>query len=208
MTTTALAPDTTPLRTARTTLMRQAAEISKAGAQCQDFELLSAANILIEQALVAIKGDTPPTVEQVEPSTKQKLLAKYKPTGREITLGNSQAREMHVFVKGQIMRVVLPNACYNMNLVAHRNFARKLGGRLATREESRAVARVLLEKEKNGTLNTAETDLLTKYRKNFLRDSEGVIGVDGRRVIYDRHRFHNSFPDYGALIALPLAESI
>ena len=59
---TELAPDTTPLNATRTSLMGKAAEILAAGAQCEDLERLSAANLLIEQALGTIKGNAPPSV--------------------------------------------------------------------------------------------------------------------------------------------------
>jgi len=128
--------------------------------------------------------------------------------GRETPLRDgSCAIEMQGPVNGQIIRAVLSDSSFNKTRSDQGSYAQGLGGRLATREENCAVAIALLEKEKRGTLNPAEGELLRTYREKFVRDSEGGLDVVGRRVDDVDDWLGYAFPSYGALIVLPLAES-
>jgi hypothetical protein len=139
--------------------------------------------------------------------TEQKQRANNQIAGLEITLGNSPAIEMHVSVNGKIIRAVLSDASFDKSRTDQGSYAQGLGGRLATREENRAVVNDLLEKEENGDLNPAETKLLKTYRKKFVRDSEGGLVVDGRRVYVYGDLNAYDYPSNGVLVVLPLAES-
>jgi hypothetical protein len=128
--------------------------------------------------------------------------------GREITLKDgATAIEMHVVVNGETVRAVLSDASFNKVRSAQEAYAEELGGRMATRKENRAVADALLEKEEKGTLNEADKKLLKTYREKYVRDSEGGLDVDGRRVRGNNYLNPYDLPYYGALVVLPLAES-
>jgi hypothetical protein len=137
------------------------------------------------------------------------LPAKDLRAGREITLKDSSpAIEMHVVVNGQIVRAVLSDASFNKTRTDQNAYAKQLGGRLATREENRAVVNDLIEKEKKGTLNTVETNLLKTYREKYVRDSQGGIGVRGRHLSEGYpYQGVDDCPRCGALVVLPLEES-
>jgi hypothetical protein len=135
------------------------------------------------------------------------MPAREYPESREITLGDSPAIEMHVLVNGQIVRAVLSDATFEKSRSDQVSYAQRLGGQLATREENRAVVNDLLEKEKNETLNTAETKLLKTYREQFVRDSEGGLDVIGSVVDDLFFLFFHADPYCAALVVLPLAES-
>jgi hypothetical protein len=87
----------------------------------------------------------------------------------------------------------------------HRDYASKLGGRMATRDENCGLVDALLKKEKQGTLNQAEVKLLKIYRENLVCDAEGCICVDIRGHIDWFHISHMNYQFYrgGALIILP-----
>jgi hypothetical protein len=102
---------------------------------------------------------------------------------------------------------VLSDSSFNKRHDDLAPYAQELGGLLATREENRAVARALLGKEENGTLNPAEKKLLTTYREKFVRDWKGALGVDGRRVRDGADLNDDDNPCDGALFVFPLAES-
>ena len=80
-----------------------------------------------------------------------------KTGGQEITLQGSPTIEIHVQVNGQTVRAVLSDASFNKSRINQNSYAEGLGGRLATREDNRAVANDLLEKEEKGTLNSSES---------------------------------------------------
>jgi hypothetical protein len=130
-----------------------------------------------------------------------------QPEGREITLQGSQAIEIHVQVNGQTVRAVLLEALFNKSRTLQNSYAEGLGGRLATRQENRAVACALLKKKQQGNLNPAEAKLLKTYRDKWVRDSQGGLVVVGRRVHGNDDLYGNDDPNYGALVVLPLAES-
>ena len=131
-----------------------------------------------------------------------------KSDGQEITLkDNSQAIEIHVSVQGEIIRAVLSGASFNTSRSNQKVYACRLGGRLATREENRAVVTALLEKEDKGNLNQAEAKLLETYRKNVVRDLQGGLGIYDRRVDGYSNSDSGESPCYGALVVLPLVES-
>ena len=168
----------------------------------------------ILQALEAA-GDDPVRLAQIInaglEAGKNKLpvvsASNAQPECQEITLQGSPAIEIHVQVNGQTVRAVLSDASFNKSRTNQNSYAEGLGGRLATREENIAVANALLEKEEQGNLNPAEAKLLKTYRDKWVRDSEGGLDVDGRRV-YDLSLLNDlDLPDFGALVVLPLAES-
>jgi len=154
----------------------------------------------------------PTTSSNLQPAAGSSLAtaslpAREYPESREITLGDSPAIEMHVLVNGQIVRAVLSDASFGKSRSDQGSYAESLGGRLATREENRAVANDLLEKEEKGSLNPAETKLLKTYGEKFVRDSEGGLVVNGRRVYARDVLIDDADPNRGALVVLPLAES-
>ena len=92
------------------------------------------------------------------PATSSSSSTKLAKTdSQEITLQGSPTIEIHVQVNGQTVRAVLSDASFNKSRINQNSYAEGLGGRLATREDNRAVANDLLEKEEKGTLNSSES---------------------------------------------------
>ena len=61
-------------------------------------------------------------------------------------------------------------------------YAKTVGYRLATREEHPACLHSLLAKERDGSIDNAESNALGTYRESFARDTEGGLVVNARRV--------------------------
>jgi hypothetical protein len=79
---------------------------------------------------------------------------------------------------------------------------------MATRAENRAYVDSLLTKEEDKSINAAEANALKTYRNRYVRDDEGGLVVDGRRVrVIDRYWFDSVFPFNGALFVRASAES-
>lgn len=160
------------------------------------------------------------------PSAADKLIPN---AGRKIDLNGSPAIEMHVSLpNGESIRAVLSDAVFDKSRPDQVAFAQQLGGRLATMAENDAVVDELLKKETQGTLNTAEIELLITYRQKHVRDSVSLLSVCPpvspdvlapryARLSADPRRdpgFHyggssmvdRGYPGPGALIVLPLEE--
>jgi hypothetical protein len=154
-------------------------------------------------------------IDRMTPEERRNFLLQYpevpassaQPECQEITLQGSPAIEIHVQVNGQTVRAVLSDASFKKSRTNQNSYAEGLGGRLATREENIAVANALLEKEEQGNLNPAEAKLLKTYREKWVRDSEGGLDVDGRRVNDGNGLDDYAGPSYGVLVVLSLAES-
>ena len=145
---------------------------------------LDNASSAVRKQLLKIFPEVPATSTSSSPE-----LA--KTDGREITVhGGSQAIEIQGPVNGEIIRAVL--------------YAQGFGGRLARREENRAVVSALLEKEENGNINQAETKLLETYREEYVGDSQGGLALNGRSVLVNFSLDRSTFPNLGAaLVVLP-----
>jgi hypothetical protein len=79
---------------------------------------------------------------------------------------------------------------------------------MATRAENRAYVDSLLAKEKDKSINAAEADALKTYTDRYVRDDEGGLDVDVRRVLDCVYLWHDVvYPGYGALFVRASAES-
>ncbi|MCB0311297.1 MAG: hypothetical protein KDD42_08680 [Bdellovibrionales bacterium] len=138
------------------------------------------------------------------------------PACREIALSaDTSALEIHCVVADKLVRAVFSNSSFNRNRPEQRRHAEELGGRLATREENRAVAHALLEKENEGSRNPAEVELLEIYQTRFVRDSRGGLRIDLGKIVegsyvgalVKRDKMFDRGPRYGALFILPIEKS-
>lgn len=117
-----------------------------------------------------------------------------------------------ITVNGQQLDTLLSEGSFNKSRVNQERYAGEFGGarpyRMATREENRAYVAGLLAKEANKTINEAEENALRTYRERFVRDTQGGLDVDGRRVNDNDNNWNdNDNPNNGALFVRASAES-
>ena len=166
-----------------------------------------------EVALEALKESelTPKQVQQLEALLKKVSApsATTSPAGSEIrSVDGHQAVVGKITVNGQQLDTLLSEGSFNRSRSSQREYAVKLGYRMATREEHVAYVEDLLAKEDNNTINEAEKNALKTYRERYVRDTEGGLVVDGRRVRdFDAYWHDIDFPNRGALFVRASAES-
>ena len=112
-----------------------------------------------------------------------------------------------ITVDGQQLDTLLSEGSFNKSREDQIAYARKLGYRMATREEHVAYVKDLLAKEDNNTINEAEKNALKTYRERYVRDTSGGLVVDGRRVRGDFYWIVDAYPSAGALFVRASAES-
>jgi hypothetical protein len=166
-----------------------------------------------EVALEALKESelTPKQVQQLEALPKKVSVpsATTSPAVGEIkTIDNHQAVVGQITVNGQQLDTLLSEGSFNKLRSDQHKYAEELGYRMATRAENRAYVDSLLAKEEDKSINAAEANALKTYRERYLRDDQGGLDVDGRRV-YDfaDFWFGRGYPYYGALFVRASAES-
>ena len=118
---------------------------------------------------------------------------KSEAAGRIVKVKRYEAVESQITVKGQLLDTLLSLGSFNKSLKQQIAYAKKLGYRLATREENMAYVKILLGKDAKGSINTAEFKALRIYRnmymwdKRYVRDSQGALRVFGDDIVgYDR----------------------
>ena len=166
-----------------------------------------------EVALEALKESelTPKQVQQLEGLLKKVSApsATTSPAVAELrSVDGHQAVVGKITVNGQQLDTLLSEGSFNKSIEDQIAYAAKLGYRMATREEHVAYVKDLLAKEKNNTINEAEKNALKTYRERYVRDTEGGLDVDGRRVrgnvfIWD----DDGYRTFGALFVRASAES-
>jgi hypothetical protein len=114
-----------------------------------------------------------------------------------------------ITVNGQQLDTLLSEGAFNKSRADQHEYAAKLDCRMATRAESRAYVDSLLTKEEDKSINAAEANALKTYRNWFVRDDEGGLVVDGRRVRDGRGNYwrEDAYPGLGALFVRASAES-
>lgn len=110
-----------------------------------------------------------------------------------------------VTVNGKQFDTLLSEGSFGLPRADQSEYAKSLGFRFATREEHRAYVDSLLVKEDAGTINEAEKNALETYRRRYVRDDQGGLDVDGRRV--DAFAYGGDNPGIGALFVRLSAES-
>jgi hypothetical protein len=115
------------------------------------------------------------------------------------------AISVRVTINGQPFDVAAPKDTFDKSYDKQIAIAEEIGGRMATRAESRAVAEYLLAQKKSGAITEKETALLEVYRTKLVRDIQGGIDVFGVRV---RIFYYDDCSDtsYGALVVCSSAE--
>lgn len=170
----------------------------------------------VEVALAALEGAnlTPKQVQQLEALLKRVSPRERAPSALQSQvvskiklIDGHQAVVGHISVKGQQLDTLLTEGSLNMKLSDQIGYADKLGYRLAIRGENRAYVDGLLEKDLDGSINSAEKNALEAYRKRYVRDTQGGLVVDGR-FVHERDRGWSGFvyPDHGALFVRASAE--
>ncbi len=113
-----------------------------------------------------------------------------------------------ISVNGQQLDTLLSEGSFNKSRLDQRKYAAELDYRMATRAENRAYAESLLAKEEDKSINAAEANALKTYRDRYVRDDQGGLDVDGRRVFDDAFFWDDyDLPDIGALFVRASAES-
>jgi hypothetical protein len=167
-----------------------------------------------EVALEALKESelTPKQVQQLEALPKRVSVpsATTSPAVGEIkTIDNHQAVVGQITVNGQQLDTLLSEGSFNKLRSDQHKYAEELGYRMATRAENRAYVDSLLAKEEDKSINAAEANALKTYRERYLRDDQGGLSVDGRRVDGFAYswRARGAAPSRGALFVRASAES-
>ena len=167
-----------------------------------------------------VSGMTPEALKALSPEAREKLLQALTGTEAAPSATTSQAVSEikkinghnavvgQITVNGQQLDTLLSEGSFNKSRSDQYKYAAKLDCRMATRAENRAYVDSLLAKEEDTSINAAEANALKTYRDRHVRDDQGGLVVDGRRV-YDfdnRWRGHDA-PPYGALFVRASAES-
>ena len=115
-----------------------------------------------------------------------------------------------ITVNGQQLDTLLSEGSFNKSRSDQHKYAAELDCRMATRAENLAYVDSLLAKEEDKSINAAEANVLKTYRDRdrYVRDDQGGLVVDGRRVDgYEHYWNAGAHPDYGALFVRASAES-
>jgi hypothetical protein len=159
----------------------------------------SAAGILPEEGKAAVlehlvSDMTPEALKALSRVAKQKFLqalggteaapsATTSPAVSEIkSVDGHQAVVGKMTVQGQQLDTLLSEGSIYKSREDQIAYAKRLGYRMATREENRAYVDSLLAKEQDNSINAAEAKALKTYRDRYVRDTKGGLDVDGRRV--------------------------
>ena len=179
----------------------------------QDIAKLAQGLDRAEVALEALKESelTPQQVQQLEALLKKVSApsATTSPAVGEIkTIDNHQAVVGQITVNGQQLDTLLSEGSFNKSRLDQHKYAAELDCRMATRAENRAYVDSLLAKEEDKSINAAEANALKTYRDRYVRDDQGGLDVDGRRV-RDSDGNGGDFvhPKVGALFVRASAES-
>ncbi len=171
----------------------------------QDIAKLAQGVTRAEVALEALKESelTPKQVQQLEA-----LLKRATAVAELKSVDGHQAVVDKITVNGQQLDTLLSEGSFNKSLSFQHMYAAELGYRMATRAENLAYVDSLLAKEEDKSINAAEADALKTYRDSWVRDAQGGLGVDGRRVCdSDLCWYDNGLPNIGALFVRASAES-
>ena len=166
-----------------------------------------------EVALEALNESelTPKQVQQLEALLKKvsaPSATKSPAVGEIKTIDNHQAVVGQITVNGQQLDTLLSEGSFNKSRSDQVEYAAKLDCRMATRAENRAYVDSLLAKEEDNSINAAEANALKTYRDRYVRDTEGGLDVDGRRVRdHNYDWFARGAPVDGALFVRASAES-
>jgi hypothetical protein len=179
----------------------------------QDIAKLAQGATRAEVALEALKESelTPKQVQQLEALLKKVSApsATTSPAVGEIkTIDNHQAVVGQITVNGQQLDTLLSEGSFNKSRSDQHKYAAELDCRMATRAENRAYVDSLLAKEEDKSINAAEANALKTYRDRYVRDDQGGLDVDGRRVVdygFDWRGYGH--PSRGALFVRASAES-
>jgi len=189
----------------------------------------SAAGILPQAGKTAVlnylvSDMTPEALKELSPEARGKLLqaltgteaapsATTSPAVAELkSVEGHQAVVGQITVNGQQLDTLLSEGSFNKSRGNQERYAGELGGdrpyRMATRAENRAYVDSLLAKEEDKSINAAEANALKTYRDRYVRDDQGGLDVDGRRVrVYDNVWDADVYPCLGALFVRASAES-
>jgi hypothetical protein len=164
---------------------------------------------MTQEALKALSPEAREQLLQALTGTEATPSATTSPAVAELkSVDGHQAVVGKITVNGQQLDTLLSEGSFNKSRPGQRGYAAQLGFRMATRAENRAYVDSLLAKEKDKSINAAEANALETYRDRYVRDVEGGLDVDGRRV-HAFGRIWDGFdgPSSGALFVRASAES-
>jgi hypothetical protein len=166
-----------------------------------------------------VSGMTPEALKALSSEARDKLLQALTGTeaatsattslavGEIKTIDNHQAVVGQITVNSQQLDTLLTEGSFKKSRADQIAYAEKLGYRMATCAENRAYVDSLLAKEEDKSIDAAEANALQTYRDRYVRDDQGGLDVDGRRV-RDRNVWRGSAdPGSGALFVRASAES-
>ena len=192
-------------------------DIAKLAQGAQDLAKLAQGVDRAQVALDALQESnlSPAQVRQLEaflktvsPTEGAASAAKSEAVAELKSVDGHQAVVGKITVNGQQLDTLLSEGSFNKIQSDQHKYAEELGYRMATRAENRAYVDSLLAKEEDKSINAAEANALKTYRERCVRDDQGGLVVDGRRVRGDVRYWHVfDFPLFGALFVRASAES-
>ena len=167
-----------------------------------------------------VSGMTPEALKALSPEVRGKLLqalvgtegaasaTKSEAVAELKSVDGHQAVVGKITVNGQQLDTLLSKGSFDKSRSDQHEYAAKLDCRMATRAENRAYVDSLLAKEEDKSINAAEANALKTYRDRYVRDDQGGLDVDGRRVhAYVVIWVDDVDPGHGALFVRASAES-
>jgi hypothetical protein len=159
------------------------------------------------EVLKALSSEARDKLLQGLPGTEAARSATTSPAVSEIrSVDGHQAVVGKISVNGQQLDTLLSEGSFNKSRSDQHEYAANLGYRMATWAENRAYVDGLLAKEEDKSINPAEANALKTYRDRYVRDTQGGLDVDGRRVRVNCWGGYDG-PFYGALFVRASAES-
>lgn len=149
----------------------------------------------VDRAEVALAALQESNLSAAQAQQLKALLREVAPTSEIKFVDGHQAVVGEITVNGQRLDTLLSEGSFNRSRSQQHADASELGYRMATCEEHLAYVEGLLEKENSGTINAAEANALKTHRESLVRDEQGGLVVDGRRV-----RAYNSFWSAGVAL--------
>jgi lipoate-protein ligase A len=105
-----------------------------------------------------------------------------------------------ITVNGEQLDTLLSEGSFDKSRPDLHQYAAELDCRMVTPAENRAYVYSLLAKEEDESINAAEANALKTYRARGVRDTQGGLDVDGRRVSGSAYRWRGrDNPSAGAL---------
>lgn len=114
--------------------------------------------------------------------------------------GHRAAVGLVVRPDGRRHELLLSEGSFHKSEAGQRGYAESLGYSLASSDDNHAFVSELLERALGGKLNESEQWALSTYRERFVRDNEGFVDVEGRRINWCQYPRSAAFDTFAAAL--------